>query len=655
MKLACILRVADASHIDASRASGFLRTIRNPSKTSVDHWIFQEHLQQPRLVGDRLIYTSAYPFSIKEADPWWVCFDTLRMIDKELRQVDALLADCNRNRFAARGVAGIEDVARIAKLVRTEGWLPVDTQIRVGNIPRLIEKLGGEQLYGQNPTVPLRELIQNGSDAVRARRFLDKRPKDWGDIIIRSGKDSEGDWIEVEDTGVGMSTEVLTGPFLDFGNSFWGSDLQIKEYPGLLSKGFSSTGKYGIGFFSVFMWGDHVCVTTCRYDAARNDTQVLEFKEGLSSRPLLRKANSSEIIREGGTRVRVWLSKMDIESDWMRKREQTDLLQSLEDTCIYLCPSIDVNLYIESNESDKKLIVKSSDWIDIDDEELLKRIWISVDEGNEKETIIKALNGNLRSICDPSGNVVLRACISTGKTFSRERYFTDLEGTVTVGGFRTLGLSGIIGILTGSAIRASRDSAIPLVDKINLVKWSTEQARLIPNFVNDPEEQAECAEIVTLCGGKTGNLIIAYSSFGWLNSQQIEDHYSSTEEVILIQDAAYHLEKMKFKEFKLNDNVIAVAMGIPGILQGSQMDLSDWPDWICDHVHPKMEFHCKTIVGVVIDALSKGWSLPMNVVLENSEFSDDDLKIIREIGEGDGEPVSLTSDVIRMSNTVSIH
>ena len=188
LKIACILRVADASHIDASRASGFLRTIRNPLKTSADHWIFQEHLQQPRLVGDRLVYTSAYPFSIKEADSWWVCFDTLRMIDKELRQVDALLADCNRNRFAARGVAGIEDVARIAKLVRTDGWLPVDTQIRVGNIPKLIEKLGGEQLYGQNPTVPLRELIQNGSDAVRARRFMDKRSKDWGDIVIRSGK-----------------------------------------------------------------------------------------------------------------------------------------------------------------------------------------------------------------------------------------------------------------------------------------------------------------------------------------------------------------------------------------------------------------------------------------------------------------------------------
>lgn len=47
--------------------------------------------------------------------------------------------------------------------------------------------------------------------------------------------------IEVEDNGVGMSPKVLTGPFLDFGQSFWGTSLMHEELPGLESKGFIST------------------------------------------------------------------------------------------------------------------------------------------------------------------------------------------------------------------------------------------------------------------------------------------------------------------------------------------------------------------------------------------------------------------------------
>lgn len=656
LKLACLLRAADASHIDASRASGFLRTIRKPSKTSVDYWKFQEHLQQPRLEVDRLVYTSAYPFSIQEAESWWICIDTLRMIDKELRQIDAVLADCDRNRFAARGVAGIDDVSRIAKFVSTDGWLPVDTQIKVGNIPKLIEKLGGEQLYGQNPMVPLRELIQNGSDAIRARRFLDKRPSDWGDIIIRKGKDSEGDWIEVEDNGVGMSHEVLTGPFLDFGNSFWSSDLVISEYPGLLSNGFRSTGKYGIGFFSVFMWGDHVRVTTCRYDAARNDTQILEFNDGLSSRPLLRRADFSEIVRDGGTRVRVWLDK-NRKDKWMLNYGQKDLVKDLEKTCIYLCPSIDVNIYIETNGYGKKLIIRSSDWIDIKDEELLKRIWIFVDEHEgEKDNFIKSLDGNLRSVRDSSGNVVLRACISYGRAYLKEKYFLDFKGTVTVGGLRSSGLYGILGILTGNAISASRDSAIPLVDKNELAKWSSEQADLIPNSVNEPEEQAVCAETIAVCGGRTGSLPIAHGSSGWLNYSQIVERFRSAREIVLISEPAYYMEKMKFKEFKLNDNVIAVSMGIPGILQthSAYRLLLDWPDRGCEAGHHVMKFHCKTLMGVVINALAMAWSSPLDAILDISEFDEDDKELIQEVGLGDGEPVRLESDLIRRPNSKKV-
>jgi hypothetical protein len=220
LKLVCLLRVADASHIDSSRAPGYLRAIRKPGQRSKDHWVFQDHLHQPLLKNDRLVFTSGSRFPNNEASSWWLCFDTLTMIDRELGHVDALLSDSGRQRFVARGVANANDAIRMAELIPTENWIPIDARIKITDIPELIKKFGGEELYGPDPIVPLKELIQNGSDAIRTRRIVEGRPNDWGDICIRTGSDSEGDWIEVEDNGIGMSTEVLTGPLLDFGSSY---------------------------------------------------------------------------------------------------------------------------------------------------------------------------------------------------------------------------------------------------------------------------------------------------------------------------------------------------------------------------------------------------------------------------------------------------
>ena len=190
IKLACLFRAADAVHIDSSRAPPFLRILRKPSEISRNHWVFQEHLQQPMVENNRLKFTSGDQFPIEEISAWWLCFDVLKMIDRELCQIDALLADIGRERLEARGVVGIEDANRLAKLVPTKDWIPIDAQINISNIPSLIKKLGGKHLYGEDPIVPLRELIQNGCDAIRARRIIEKRPIEWGDIYVSLGKDS---------------------------------------------------------------------------------------------------------------------------------------------------------------------------------------------------------------------------------------------------------------------------------------------------------------------------------------------------------------------------------------------------------------------------------------------------------------------------------
>ena len=105
----------------------------------------------------------------------------------------------------------MESPEALSKIVRTDGWRPVNAKIQVSDVPHIITTLGGPKLYGNDPLVPLRELIQNALDAIKARRLLEGRPDGWGEVEV-SIRHSEGqDWLIVQDNGVGMSENVLTG------------------------------------------------------------------------------------------------------------------------------------------------------------------------------------------------------------------------------------------------------------------------------------------------------------------------------------------------------------------------------------------------------------------------------------------------------------
>ena len=408
VKLACLMRAADGAHLDALRAPLFLRALRNPAGLAADHWEFEGKLNQPTVESNRLVYTANAPgFSYAEAPAWWLCLDTLRMVDEQLGQIDELFVNLATGyRFEARGVKGVWDLDDFSQLVLTDGWEPVDTKIHVTDVATLVRSLGGKELYGEDARyVPLRELIQNGCDAVRARRLLQEEEDDWGKVTVRLGADINTDgvadpWIEIEDNGVGMSARVLKGALLDFGVSFWGSREMREEYPGLLGKAFESIGKYGIGFFSVFMWGDRVRVTTRRYDQATVDTRVLTFDAGLNSRPILRRAQRTEQLNEGGTRVRVYCPQA-----------QAAYLKESADTWVrrlgWLCPTLDVNLFCVFGCERARLVVSASDWVDMDGRKFLERLYYYQ---NTVESLgVDQPEKLLASLKDSSGRAVGRA------------------------------------------------------------------------------------------------------------------------------------------------------------------------------------------------------------------------------------------------------
>lgn len=583
VKLACLLRVADVCHIDDRRAPGFLRAVRKPSNYADKHWAFQQKLYQPRLERGRVVYTSKTPFRIEEVDSWWLCYETLKLIDSELREVDSLLADTNRKQLIATGVASISNMERLSKLITIDGWQPVDTKITVGNVARLVKQLGGEQLYGHNLFAPLRELIQNATDAIRARRILEEEDENWGKVIVRTGVDEDGHYIEVEDNGVGMSPKVLTGPFLDFGQSFWSTKLMHEEFPGLESKPFSSTGRYGVGFFSVFMWGSKVRISTRRFDEGRDSTNILEFLNGVDDRPLLRSALPDEYIKKGGTKIRVWLSsKVEIEKllDRRDTRDSRKEKITFEELLEGKFPTLNVDLYYENEiESTKTKVISSNDWKNISPLSLIRRTtenYQTLSDGSKE--IIENLSKNMRTIKNEDGEIIARALIFPIEIGMGNKGL--IGGCVTVGGTNTNQITSILGVFIGESERASRDIGIPLVESEKLIEWASEQSQLIAGLECEEEFEIECAHAIRAFGGECNSLKITKNKLEYFSYSEIITLIKSAEfsEIIFVHDASISIYETEHKcKINLSDNVFTYKGGTPGILQTGPGRFVNWP------------------------------------------------------------------------------
>ena len=297
LKVACMLRVADAGHMDGTRAPSFLLRILQMNSLSRAHWRAQNHLGKLTVNRDdptQVIVASTTPFRRSESAAWWVAFDLINTFDTELRRCnEALRASPGgpRPAFAGRSVAGSGQVSELVQYVETVDWAPTDSTVHVSDVAALVTNLGGEQLYGKDADrlyVALRELIQNAADAIGVRRSLPGSGEFAGRIFVRLKGREDGGWIlEVDDNGVGMSQTTLTTDLLDFGRSFWASERAAREFPGVHASGYVPIGRFGIGFFSIFLAANKVNVYSRRFDKGLDEVRCLSFENGISLRPTL--------------------------------------------------------------------------------------------------------------------------------------------------------------------------------------------------------------------------------------------------------------------------------------------------------------------------------------------------------------------------------
>ncbi len=191
---------------------------------------------------------------------------------------------------------------------------------------RILELLMGESLYG-DPSLCIRELLQNGLDAVELRDLrmqaakMDKRRhpdcdsvstapgKFMGDadeeefaVTLSWGTTENGSYLRVEDNGTGMTESAIQNYFTRLGRSFYKSPEFSSEQVALRAKGLIATpiSTFGIGVLSCFMIADRIDVKTHPGPAGVPlDLEVLGPGSLFVTRTGTRK--------EQGTTIQLWL------------------------------------------------------------------------------------------------------------------------------------------------------------------------------------------------------------------------------------------------------------------------------------------------------------------------------------------------------------
>jgi hypothetical protein len=224
----------------------------------------------------------------------------------------------------------------------TEGFEPVELLFLV-NRNTVLEILMGNNLYS-NPSTPIREMLQNSVDACRQRAKLE--PEYNPEIKIFLYIKNFEIYIECQDNGVGMTSEIVEKFLLNVGSNYYDSEIYLNSYS--KRKRIEPIAKFGIGFLSYFLLGDEILVKTKN---EKEEAFSLEFN-GIKNYIVKRKMEENFEI---GTTVRIKVTR-SIDKDF-------DLIKSVEE----FIGLLEIPIFIEDKIKfqNKQLVYDFDDDIDL--------------------------------------------------------------------------------------------------------------------------------------------------------------------------------------------------------------------------------------------------------------------------------------------------
>lgn len=287
-----LLRVADYLQIDRQRTPTALLKLRNPqSPISVQEW--NKHLAVQRISTSR---HNPYSKTITVSQDVSLAVylqlrDLLAGLQAEMDHATAVLDEvygrCTDLGLHQLNLATRRIVSNLHSPAFRDNLPYVPERTGFAADPNLLTLLV-EPLYGKEPSVGVRELMQNAVDAVRelhawcetrdiAVESLDLPEQD-SDVQIDFIKRDDGTWfLRVTDKGIGMTADTIQNYFLRAGASFRQSKEWSKEFldeegkPKVLR-----AGRFGVGAFAVFLLGSSFRLLTRHAGETKNNGYSVE-------------------------------------------------------------------------------------------------------------------------------------------------------------------------------------------------------------------------------------------------------------------------------------------------------------------------------------------------------------------------------------------
>ena len=263
---AVLLRTTDLLHVTKDRTpSEMYRSLRLSDPKAVDEWGKQLGTFTVRPVGrtvrvdapDTAVIVIHADFS--EERPLFALQEYITYANAQVAQSKQWV-DTSRDNYSD-AADYLFPWHTVRGDVRLEGVPPQPMRFELDR-GRLLDLLVGHTIYN-DPTVAVRELLQNAIDAVRYQHHIDRRraladqvvPPSMGRIFVRW--DPATRMLVIEDQGIGMSRAVIENNLMRVGASFYNSpDFESAN------RDFVPISRFGIGILTCFMVSDDIEIVT---------------------------------------------------------------------------------------------------------------------------------------------------------------------------------------------------------------------------------------------------------------------------------------------------------------------------------------------------------------------------------------------------------
>lgn len=339
---AIILRTIDLLHVTKDRTpSVMFKTLQISDPLGIMEWEKQLGTFSVNKIGRALdledtdTHIVVISADFEEERPYFSLSEYITYANKQISQSKSWIDD-SQNENDGKGYLFPWRAVKGSITVGGHKPIPIKFELDRG---KLLDLLVGHTLYN-DPTVVIRELIQNAIDAVRFKFYLEKKKNTNAKLgQVKVYWDTKTRRLTVKDSGIGMDKNVIDNNLMKVGASFYNSE----EFK-LENKDFSPISRFGIGVLTCFMVSDDIEIITIKKEEGYRIRMTSVHAEYL-----LKKIDKGdkllEHIEPNGTKVNIEFRP----TVTLRNRTILDILKYW-----IIIPACDV-LYYEDNKFKEKI------------------------------------------------------------------------------------------------------------------------------------------------------------------------------------------------------------------------------------------------------------------------------------------------------------